>query len=373
VKVLFITHYSDMYGANKSFADLVLGLRDKGVEPIVLIPKKGFLNSFFEKENIKVKTLFFYPWVLWSRKYYGIPFKILYNLIKYPYLILFIKKNKFDLIYSNSSVVQIGAVLSFLLKIPHIWHIREFGTNDYNITYYVPKLLRKLLYKKAKFLIAISKAIKKESTFGLGKNTIQIYNGIIEKPRNVSIKKIKESRVVFGIVGRLMPTKGQHIALKAFNEYAKFNSNTFLYIVGDSGLGFEDYERELRQYVVANKLSDKVEFTGFIRDVDQIYKNLHIYLMCSLSEGMGRVTVEALSYGLPIIGYNGGATPEIIEHNKNGFLYEGFEDISSISKLMNRITSSDDLYNRMQIAAHKSSMRFTKQNYVNSIYNLIIK
>ena len=41
-----------MYGANKSFADLVLGLRDKGVEPIVLIPKKGFLNSFFEKENI---------------------------------------------------------------------------------------------------------------------------------------------------------------------------------------------------------------------------------------------------------------------------------------------------------------------------------
>ena len=44
---------------------------------------------------------------------------------------------------------------------------------------------------------------------------------------------------------------------------------------------------------------------------------------------MGRVTIEGMLFSNPVIGYNGGATPELIEHGKDGLIYEGIEELVS--------------------------------------------
>lgn len=45
--------------------------------------------------------------------------------------------------------------------------------------------------------------------------------------------------------------------------------------------------------------------------------------MCFRYEAMGRVTAEAMAAALPVIGYNSGGTPELIENEVTGLLYEG--------------------------------------------------
>jgi glycosyltransferase involved in cell wall biosynthesis len=59
-------------------------------------------------------------------------------------------------------------------------------------------------------------------------------------------------------------------------------------------------------------------------------------LMCSHSEAMGRVTAEAMAYGRPVIGFNGGATPELIEPNKSGLLYNNLQELTEHMLNMSR-------------------------------------
>ena len=56
--------------------------------------------------------------------------------------------------------------------------------------------------------------------------------------------------------------------------------------------------------------------------LDVLFRKASGYLMCSKNEAMGRVTVEALFNGCPVIGYDGGGTPEIIKDGINGFLFK---------------------------------------------------
>jgi glycosyltransferase involved in cell wall biosynthesis len=51
--------------------------------------------------------------------------------------------------------------------------------------------------------------------------------------------------------------------------------------------------------------------------------------MCSKNEALGRVTIEAMSRGTPVIGFDNAGTSEIIKHAYNGFLYkEGASELS---------------------------------------------
>ncbi len=53
MRILFVTHYSTMYGANKSLLYLMKDLRLRyNVYPVVLIPQKGSFSEELEKEKI---------------------------------------------------------------------------------------------------------------------------------------------------------------------------------------------------------------------------------------------------------------------------------------------------------------------------------
>ena len=60
--------------------------------------------------------------------------------------------------------------------------------------------------------------------------------------------------------------------------------------------------------------------------------------MCSKHEAMGRVTVEAMFYGCPVIGFNGGGTAEIIQDGKTGYLFNTIEECAF---LMGKVITSN--------------------------------
>ena len=62
--ILFISHYSAMYGANKSLCTLILELRETcNIRPFVLIPDKGVVCKFCEENNIRYFISHYYWWV----------------------------------------------------------------------------------------------------------------------------------------------------------------------------------------------------------------------------------------------------------------------------------------------------------------------
>ena len=119
-------------------------------------------------------------------------------------------------------------------------------------------------------------------------------------------------------VGRLEPEKGVIYLIEALNICAKNNVLTRLTIVGN---GTE--RKFLEKLIFSLGLQDQVIFTGFIPMGDElwrIYRQADIFVMPSLEEAQGKVQLEAMGAGLPIIATQVGGIPSIIKDGYNGLL-----------------------------------------------------
>jgi glycosyltransferase involved in cell wall biosynthesis len=95
-----------------------------------------------------------------------------------------------------------------------------------------------------------------------------------------------------------------------------------------------------------------------------------VLLMFSRSEGFGLVTIEAMLRGIPVIGYDGGATGEIITHEETGYL---FCDEDSFLKVVHKLLQFKN-YEKIRIKALRSAKElFSNEKYCFKISEFISK
>lgn len=128
---------------------------------------------------------------------------------------------------------------------------------------------------------------------------------------------------LFGIIGRIDPLKNQLFALEAFHEIWKENPSAKLLLMGDKTYQESDsyYERIVR-YISSNGLNNAVKLLPYRPEVEDFYSAVDIMIMPSVNESFGRVTLEGMTFGLPIIGSNSGGTAELLGYGKFGLVYE---------------------------------------------------
>ena len=76
----------------------------------------------------------------------------------------------------------------------------------------------------------------------------------------------------------------------------------------------------LKQAVKEAGLQDQVVFTGFVCNMKAFISSLDIFVLPSLWEGFGYVTVEAMAGSKPVVAFRVGSNPEIILDHITGFL-----------------------------------------------------
>ena len=125
-----------------------------------------------------------------------------------------------------------------------------------------------------------------------------------------------------GVVGQITPWKRQHDAIDAFARFVKEHSDSELWIVGAAKFREENqrYEAQLRQQVESAGMRNKVRFLGFRDDVMNVMTSIDVLLVPSENEPFGRVVIEAMLAGKPVIGTNGGGIPEIVVDGETGYL-----------------------------------------------------
>ena len=108
---------------------------------------------------------------------------------------------------------------------------------------------------------------------------------------------------------------------------------------------------------------------GFVKNTDEIYKAIDILLMFSRAEGFGRVTIEAMQRAIPVIGLDQGGTSELIQHRKNGVL---FQNLQGFLEGINFILKDDNRYNEVREFAYSSSnIDFSKEKYCEGVLSFI--
>lgn len=130
-----------------------------------------------------------------------------------------------------------------------------------------------------------------------------------------SAHELPDDAIVFGWVGSWLTVKGVYEAIKAFQQVSAGHPEAFLLLVGggDSSRG--------RRMVEELGLGERVRVVPYQMDVATVYQAMDIFLMPSWNEPFGRVTIEAMVSGLPVIGAAGGATPEIVVDGETGILF----------------------------------------------------
>jgi glycosyltransferase involved in cell wall biosynthesis len=122
---------------------------------------------------------------------------------------------------------------------------------------------------------------------------------------------------VLGCVGVLLPDKGQDWLIRALAELRRDVPAAKLLLAGDGPTRpqLESLTRELG-------VSDAVIFAGFVKDVENVYAALDVFLLPSFFEALNNSLLAAMAYEIPSISFRRGALGEIIEEGRSGLLVE---------------------------------------------------
>jgi glycosyltransferase involved in cell wall biosynthesis len=226
--------------------------------------------------------------------------------------------------YSSFVLLLIKSILFHNLKIITLinTNMKEVLENKQGFLYRkILTLSFKLLYDRADAIIFVSNqlALKLTKYFNIDKKkSIVIHNGVPtpKKESNNTRNLINKKKFVITSLGRLDKQKDFETIIKAFAMVIKMASKIKLNIIGDGRLKIK-----LKKLVINLKLKNSVTFFGWKNDINYYLKKSDLFVFSSSYEGFGRVIIEAMSHGLPIISTNTPYGPsEILDKGKYGIL-----------------------------------------------------
>jgi glycosyltransferase involved in cell wall biosynthesis len=370
MRILFINHMGFMGGGEKSMLTLMQGLQDDGRHQVFLLAQPGELIN-------RARELGF---CAFEYSFSGIrrtlnPITWFRGLIKLGTGTVnirgIISGNNIDVVHANSLKAAImGGLAARRPGIPLVFHTRDF----------LPAgiwrgALIAWAYKLSSRIIANSKSVAQVYGKDHGRKVSVVYN-YVEPPkmpigRHSSIIRTENdcpaNAPLIGYSGRLHPAKGLETLLTGFAQIQKILPVAKLWIVGGAMPGEERYPEDLRKKAEVMKLSDSVKFFGWRHDAIELMSCFDVLTVPSQREPFGRVTVEAMMLGIPVVATASGGTLEIIDDDVTGLLFTPGDHQSLAEKTL-RLLKDPTLKKEVTVRAKKEVLkRFGKQQYITGV------
>jgi len=333
MKVLILSHSSELAGAELSMLDLFDYWSQKGlIEPHFIIrrPIRGLAKEL-RKRRFSYTPLYYTNWSNRNpyqfRKAEDIYRNALFNTKAIFDIEKVISEFKPDVVMTNTIVSPWAALAAYFQQVPHVWFVREYGDVDHRHVFEIGReKMMEDIDTLSGLVVTNSKTLGRHVQKFINKDKIvPLYTPFnIDLLKQQSLEKAKspfknKNSLKLVITGRIAPTKGQADAAKAVGMLSRLGYDVELCIIGtpSDNADAESLHKAIERY----DISDKVRLVGHKSNPLAIVKHADVGVMASRGEAFGRVTFEYMSLGLPVIGANSGATPELVEDNKSGYLY----------------------------------------------------
>ncbi len=316
MNILYLANHLNVGGITSYIFSLARGLKKKGHHIYLTASPGDRLDRFLDEGvgylRVPLKTKQeFNPQVFFS------VFKVL----------SFIEEKKIEIIHSNTRVTQVlGSILSKYSGKVHISTCHGFFKN---------RLSRRIFPCWGKKVIAISDSVKEHLTndFLLDDESIElIYNGI-DLSRFISEGSFSKNALrqrfglkgepVIGIIARLSEVKGHIYLIKAMKEILRFYPKAQLFIAGDGKI-----KDDLVKFSRSFGIIDNIVFVPEVSDTLEALSVMDVFVMPSLNEGLGLSLMEAMAFGLPVVGSNVGGIKSLIQDGYSGVLVPAADHLS---------------------------------------------
>lgn len=319
----FLGTFEDWGGASRALLNFVKSVNRTQFTPVVILTEDGMLSeelselgieyAFLSKHELS-KNIFANSYRVWRSKN-------------------FLEKNCLDIVHFNygSTEWKSPVVLAAKwLKIPVVYHYHsEIKTPSPFVRY-------------ASAVIVVSDYIKREADT-LGRPTYTIHN-IVDVRRFASGRdiraqlKIPPACVVVTFVGQVKTIKGINTFLRAIKRID--NTETRFVIAGEFRENSDSFTREMFDEALSE--DERIMYLGYRSDVQDLYQSSDVIVMPSIyDEPCAMVLFESAAAKKPLVASATGGTPEVIEHEVTGMLFERDDDAglaAGIDKLVGNET-----------------------------------
>ena len=324
--VLYVHHVSGLGGASHSLLLLVKHIAAQGYRPVVAGQQvEEGVQAACRDLGITYYPLYLSSWAksdLTWRDVLRIPNKL--NTLRR--LARICRKERVDLVHTNLSFCMDGALAAAATGRPHVFHVRDQIDTDFRQYFGGLRGAVRFMRRFGDRVIGVSSNAKRAfERFGAG-DTVRVIPNAVEIPPEPAEFDAAEVRRAFGLpaeafligqFGNIAPWKGQLDLVTALDRVVREHPQAHLVVVG-SGSG--SYPGEVRALVDVLGLGGHVTFIGHQDDIWPLMRAVDMVACPSLSEGFGRVVIEAMGVGKPVVGSTTGGIPDIIADGVNGLL-----------------------------------------------------
>lgn len=233
------------------------------------------------------------------------------------------------LIYANSQkAFVVSAAAGLLAQRPVVWHLRDILAEPHFSRANIFAATRLANFRAAR-VITNSQATADAFVAGGGNSALVrvVHNGINATPFDaVTDEDAQKARAALGIApdifvaalfGRFHSWKGQQVLLQALAEVPGAHA----LFVGAALFGEEEFERSRHTQAERLGVSDRAHFLGFRADIAPLMRAADVIVHASiLPEPFGRVVVEGMLAGRPVVATRVGGVPEIVTDGDTGML-----------------------------------------------------
>jgi len=319
--VLYINHVSNISGAEESLLALLKGLNREVVTPILACPPGDLadrakalgmvthslpLARFRRTHNPLTRSAYAVAWVAGMN-----------------HLRRIIRDAAPRLIHSNSATAHIYAgSLARKVGIPCVWHARDLRPLPFPA---------QSLCRKTDRVIAVSDAVADcLAASGLSRPTVtRIHNGIDADAWRARVTGthvraelgLAEDDRILLMAAQFVPWKRHEDAIRALPKILEKEPTARMVMAGDDRLGdHPDLQPHIETLATQLGVRDKVVFAGYRDDLPDIMAQADLLVMPSDAEPFGRVAVEAMALGKPVVGTRAGGLPEVVRDGETGLL-----------------------------------------------------
>ncbi len=321
-RILYVNHVGRMSGAERSLLDLVRRLDRGRFEPEAVIPGPGELADELARAGVRCH-------ILPLRRLHKTlnPFRLIAALVNVCVvsrrLAGLIRREHIALVHANSNTAQLYAGgAARLAGVPCVWHTRDLVA--------LGPVGRWLDHTSA-CTIAIADGVRRHvERYVRDREKLRtIHNGIeLPEPAPSGVRSMVRAELgvppgvpLCGMVGQLVPWKGHRTFIEmAARLHAVLPDAHFVIVGADLFDEHRSYRRQLEDRAGELGLADRLVFTGYRRGVSDVLAGLDVLVHPSTCEPLGRVILEAMAAGTPVVAVNAWGPAEIIRDGVDGLL-----------------------------------------------------
>lgn len=321
LRVAFVSHTADRYGAELALLELTAALTRRGVDCFVVLPGRGRMIAALAEIGVPYRIVAHHWWAADAGRSRRIVRGLL-NLGAAVRLARLLVRWRIDVVCTNTAVVPTGAVAALLARRPHVWTLHEVFAGEHAMSFDLgAKTTLRLVARLSDVAVVNSNAVRRQIAGAFPNEHLHVIRPMFRSPCDGEVAHDPGEdrctpRIV--VVGKVAANKGQMDALVAVTLLAREGRRVEVVLIGDAHSAYAARARR-----VANELGGgcDVKFVGYQENPAAMVASADVVVGCARDESFGRAIVEALAAARPVVVARTAATEELIEHGVSGWLY----------------------------------------------------